>query len=256
MENNNKFSQAASQLLNLRVTGTKAPRLDAQIRSYSTEDALAVQAEMIEQQTDVVGGWKGLVPLEADKIIAAPIFAKTINSGPICYLLADNSKARVEPEIAFVLNKDLPAQQEDYSEAQIDEAIEGCYMALELMQDRFAQDSGVEFNERLADCLLNQGMFIGPKIDTALAYGAGEMTINFSQPDNKQTFTGKHPNPLPQNPVYWLINFMSKRGTDFKAGQAIITGSYAGIVDVEFDQPTEIEYVGLGKYTVEFKALP
>ena len=57
------------------------------------------------------------------------------------------------------------------------------------------------------------------------------------------------------NPLYWLINFMSKRGTDFKAGQAIITGSYAGIVEVEFDKQTEIEYVGLGKYNVEFKTL-
>ena len=99
-------------------------------------------------------------------------------------------------------------------------------------------------------------MYIGPKIDTELAYAAGQMTINFSQQGNEQTFAGKHPNPLPQNAVYWLINYMSKRGTSFKAGQAIITGSYAGIVDVDFNKSTEVEYVGIGKYTVEFNALP
>jgi 2-keto-4-pentenoate hydratase len=255
MTNSNKFSQAATQLLNLRVAGTKAQRLETDIRPITTDDALSVQAEMVVQHPDSIGGWKGLVPLAADKIIAAPIFSKTIQRGPVCELLPDNGMARVEPEIAFILSKDLPAQQEDYTEAQIDDAIEGCYMALELMQDRFDKDCGVEFNERLADCLLNQGMYIGPKIDRELAYAAGTMDIKFSQPENVQTFEGKHPNPLPQNPVYWLINYMGKRGVSFKAGQPIITGSYAGIVNVEFDKQTEIEYAGIGKYTVEFKAL-
>ena len=254
MTNSNKYAQAASQLLSLRVAGTKAPRLDESLRSITTEDALLVQSEMIKQNSDSIGGWKGLVPLAADKIIVAPIFTKTIKRGPICELLPDNGMARVEPEIAFILSKDLPAQQEDYTEAQIDDAIEGCYMALELMQDRFDKESGIEFNERLADCLFNQGMYIGPKIDSKLAYAAGQIDITFSQPDNVQNFEGKHPNPLPQNPVYWLINYMGKRGVSFKAGQAIITGSYAGIVNVEFDKPTEIEYAGIGKYTVEFKA--
>lgn len=256
MTNSSKFSQVATELLNMRVTGTKKQRLDPKTRPNSVDDALAIHAEMIAQRSDLVTGWKALDPLEEDKIIVAPIFDETIQRGPICKLLADNGKARVEPEIAFILAKDLPAQQADYTEAEIDEAIEGCYMALELMQDRFADDSDVDFIERLADCLFNQGMYIGPKIDTELAYAAGQMTINFSQQGNEQTFAGKHPNPLPQNAVYWLINYLSKRGTSFKAGQAIITGSYAGIVDVDFNKSTEVEYVGIGKYTVEFNALP
>ena len=256
MTNNSKFSQAATQLLNARVAGTKADRLDAEIRPDSLDEALLVQAEMITQRRDPVGGWKALLPPAEDQLVVAPIFAQTINRGPVCKLFSDNKMARIEPEIAFVLGKDLPAQQQDHSQAEIDDALEGCYMALELMQDRFAENSGVKFYEKLADCLVNQGLFIGPKIDKALAYAAGEITINVSQGDNKQTFAGKHPNPLPQNPLYWLINFMSKRGTAFKAGQAIITGSYAGIVEVEFDKKTEIEYAGLGKYTVEFKELP
>ncbi|MCW8996721.1 MAG: hydratase, partial [Psychromonas sp.] len=217
--------------------------------------ALAIQAEMIMQRSDSVGGWKSLLPLAEDELIVAPIFSNTINQGAVCRLCADNQVARVEPEIAFVLAKDLPAQQQDYSHLEIDNAIEGCYMALELLQERFREDSGVGFYERVADCLLNQGLFIGPQIERTLAYAASEITINVSQAENQQTFAGKHPNQLPQNPLYWLINFMSKRGTNFTAGQAIITGSYAGVVEIPFDRQTEIEYVGLGKYRVEFKAL-
>lgn len=255
MTNNTKFSQAAATLLKRRVAGTKAQCLDATIRPDSLEDALMVQAQMMEQRSDSVGGWKCLLPPAENQLVVAPIFSDSINRGPICKLFADNNVARIEPEIAFVLAKDLPAQQDDYSDAQIDAALAGCYMALELMQDRFQENSGVGFNEKLADCLVNQGLFIGPQIDRLLAYKASEITINVSQVGKTQTFAGKHPNQLPQNPLYWLINFMSKRGTDFKAGQAIITGSYAGVVEVDFASKTEIEYQGLGKYTVEFKAL-
>jgi 2-keto-4-pentenoate hydratase len=45
---------------------------------------------------------------------------------------------------------------------------------------------------------------------------------------------------------------MTKRGVSFSAGQAFITGSFAGIVEVEMNQSTEIEYQGLGKYQVTF----
>lgn len=255
MTKNTKFSQAATTLLKRRVAGTKAPRLDAAIRPDSLEEALIVQAQMMAQRSDSVGGWKCLLPPAENQLVVAPIFADSINRGASCKLFADNGVARIEPEIAFVLAKDLPSQQQDYSKEQIDAALAGCYMALELMQDRFQANSGVEFYEKLADCLVNQGLFIGPEIDKSLAYKASEITINVSQAAQTQSFAGKHPNLLPQNPLYWFINFMSKRGVTFKAGQAIITGSYAGIVEVDFSVKTEIEYQGLGKYTVEFKAL-
>jgi len=255
MTDNSKFSQAATQLLKGRKAGTKVPRLDEKNRPCCIDDALAIQDQMVALRQDLIGGWKCLLPPAQNQLILAPIFADTIYRGARCKLFADNKKARIEPEIAFILSKDLPARQEDYSYSEIDDALLGCYMALELMQDRFAENSAVDFYEKLADCLVNQGLFIGPEIDKALAYQASTITINVAQGENRQTFAGKHPNQLPQNPLYWLINFMSKRGTDFKAGQAIITGSYAGIIELSFDLPTEIEYAGLGKYPVEFKEL-
>ncbi|WP_028862086.1 hydratase [Psychromonas aquimarina] len=251
----NKFSQAAAELLKRRAAGTKAPRLNSELQPNCIDDALSVHEQMIKQRNDAVGGWKCLLPITDNQLVVAPIFSQTVQQGEICTLFADNQTVRIEPEIAFVLGKDLPAQQQDYSEAQIDEAVASCHMALELMQDRFAPESGVTFYEKLADCLVNQGLFIGPQIDKSKAYAASEISIKVRQADKTQTFAGRHPNQLPQNPLYWLINFMTKRGTSFKAGQAIISGSYAGIVEVDFDCSTEIEYSGLGKYTVEFKAL-
>ena len=252
-----KFTEAAKQLLARRVSGTKAQSLADDIKPNTIEDALAVHQEMIKLRSDAVAGWKCLLPLAEDKIIVAPIFSDTIQQGDQCLLMKDNGKVRLEPEIVFVLNKDLPARTEDYSETEIDDAIGSCHMALELIQSRFADDSTAVFPERLADGLVNQGLFIGPEIDKALAFSASNVQLSIKQTEDngdisEQNFEGVHPNPLPQLPVYWVVNFMTKRGTTFKKGEAFTTGSYAGLVEVDFDKKTDINYAGIGSYSVTF----
>ena len=254
------FEQAAQQFLARRVSGTKAYSLADDIKPNTLEDALAVHQEMIKLRPDHVAGWKCLLPIAEDKVIIAPIFSDTFQKGEQCWLMKDDGKVKVEPEIAFVLNKDLPARDTDYSEAEINEAIGSCHMALELMQRRFADDATAEFPELLADCLVNQGLFIGPEIDKSLVFSASKIALSFKQTDengelSEQAFDGVHPNPLPQLPVYWAINFMTKRGTTFKKGEAFTTGSYAGIVEVDFDKKTDIDYAGIGRYSVVFKEL-
>ncbi|KPL95030.1 hypothetical protein [Vibrio splendidus] len=249
----NVFKQAAEELLSRRVAGTKAPRLDEQYRPNNLEDALKIQSSMIDLKSDKVGGWKCLLPLAEEKFIVAPIFSGSIQQGEVCELFADNNVVRVEPEIAFTLAKSLPANQEGYCEEQINEAIGSCHMALELMQSRFADDSGAEFYERLADGLVNQGLFIGPEIDREKAFISAEINIEVTQGEQVQVFDGKHPNTLPPSPIYWLINYMTRRGVDFQAGEAIITGSYCGIVEMEFDKLTTFHYQDIGEYQVTFK---
>ncbi|GAD89667.1 MULTISPECIES: hypothetical protein [Vibrio] len=248
------YTEAAKELLSRRVAGTKAPRLAENIRPTTLEDALQTQAAMIELKNGAVGGWKCLNPLGEGKYIVAPIFADSVNSGDTCELFMDNGAARIEPEIGFKLGKDLPANAEGYTEEQINDAIGSCHMALELMQARFAADSDAEFNEKLADCMVNQGLFVGPEIAREKAFDAAKVNVTVTQGDNVQNFDGTHPNESAQSPVYWLINFMTRRGVTFKAGETIITGSYCGIVEVEFDKPTTVNYAGIGEYQVVFNA--
>lgn len=250
----NKFTLAAEELLSRRTAGTKAPRLAPSIRPESLDDALNIQTSMVELHNSVVAGWKCLQPLAENKFVVAPIFADGIQQGEKCELFADNGVVRIEPEIAFVLAKDLPSTTVGYSETDIDQAIGSCHMALELIQSRFADDSDAEFLERLADGLVNQGLFIGPEINKKAAFSASNIAITATQGEQVQTFDGTHPNTMPMKPVYWLINEMTKRGVSFRSGEALITGSYCGIVEFEFNVPTTITYQGLGEYVVEFVA--
>ena len=253
-----KYKAAATELLSRRVKGTKALRLNEQIRPLNIDDALQIQSAMVDQLNEInnvqVGGWKCLLPIADDELIVAPIFSNCIHHGDNCELVADNNVARIEPEIVFILAKSLLANADGYSEHLINQAIGSCHMALELMQERFADDSGFDFFEKLADCLVNQGLYIGPEIARENAFGADTIDISVTQGDKVQTFTGKHPNSSAHNPVYWLINYMTRRGVNFQAGEAITTGSFCGIVEVEFDKLTSINYGGIGEYQVSFSA--
>ncbi|TDF35797.1 hydratase [Alteromonadaceae bacterium M269] len=243
---------AAKELLRRRREDIQSGRLDEALRPTSIEQAFAIQNEIIKQSDDTVGGWKCLLPLDNGNIIVAPIFSQEIQTKSPCYLAADNGLARVEPEVAFVLGQDLPSRSEAYSEQEIDEAIAHCHMALELTKSRFEADSGSDYYEMFADCFINQGMFIGPEIDKATAYDIPRLNIHIRNGGQVESYDGAHPNLSAHKPVYWLINKMSQRGVGFKKGQAIITGSYVGLVDLEFDTTYEIEYEGLDKYQVTF----
>jgi 2-keto-4-pentenoate hydratase len=244
------FKQAAQELLNRRKAGTKAPRLDKSIRPESIDDALAIQGEMAN--IEAVNGWKCLLPPAEGKIIAAPIFNVQKDSA-VVELFEDQDVARVEPEIGFILAKDLPAKAGDYSEAEIIDAIGSAHMALELIQSRYADDADQSFFESLADCMVNQGVYIGAQIDKATAIEVSGVQIKVTQGDDVRVLDGKHPNPRAIDGLVWLVNYMGKRGVGLKAGAAIITGSFKGIVNMAFDIETTIAYEGLGEYAVTFK---
>ena len=244
------FKKAAAELLERRQAGVKAPRLEESIRPSSIDDALAIQSEMAN--IEAVGAWKCLLPPAEGKIIAAPIF-NVQTSASIVELFEDKEVARVEPEICFVLKHDLPARESGYSEGDVIAAIGSAHMALELMQSRFADDAGQSFFESLADCMLNQGVYVGPEIDLDTAINAHAIKITVVQGEEKRELDGKHPNDRAIDGLIWLANYMSERGVDLKAGAAIITGSFKGIVNMAFDVETSIAYEGIGEYSVTFK---
>lgn len=246
---------AAKILVQRRIDGTQGDRLPLEARPQTIEQALAIQSAIAdawcEQMDDSIGGWKCLQPSNAN-IIVAPIFTRTINSvGPVS-LWADQGLAPIEPEIGFVIGQDLPARDQAYTPAEVDAAIARTHMCLELMRCRYADKSQCEFPEMLADSLLNQGMFVGPQIDADKAKASAELLIDVTANDEKKTYQGKHPNAAPRAGLYWLAEFLRQRGMGLQAGQVVITGSFAGIIQVPLNTDIKIEYQGLGEMMLRF----
>jgi 2-keto-4-pentenoate hydratase len=241
--------KAAQELLTRRKNNHRGDALPVDCRPTNLEDALAIQTATVEASGKKIAGWKCLVPLNPEQIIVAPVLEGTVQQGTECLVrCTEPGKTLIEPEIAFILGADLPARDTDYSETEIDNAIASAHMALELLQRRYTADAELIFADRQADCLLNEGIFVGAEITKAQAYDAAEIKISI----DSENYDGKHPNLSAHTPVYWLINFMSKRGISFKKGQTIITGSYAGAIEVAI-KTTNIKYDGFGQYQVTFK---
>jgi 2-keto-4-pentenoate hydratase len=260
IENMSKAQEAAAILVERRQTGMQGDRLPESCRPTNLEEALAIQAAVselwCEQEDDSIGGWKCLLPPEG-KLVIGPIYTRTIDSvAPVALWPkpSDANIARIEPELAFFFGQDLPAREQPYTPAEVDAAISRTHLALELINCRYSDPSQCAFFEMLADGLVNQGLFIGPQVDSELAAKVSEFTLNVSQNDELSSHNAKHPNGNPRAPLYWLADFLRSQGQGIIAGQAVITGSFAGVLEVPINTEITLDYVGLGKMEVNFKA--
>jgi len=249
-----QITHAASELAARRTSGKTGPRLPESCRPQELEDAWQVQQAVTRTLGQAVGGWKASLP-SAGKLVVGPIYQPAISRAALCSVPfpTDSSpdSLKIETELAFLLAGDLPAREQPYTEAEIDVAVGSVHAALEICASRYTDPTGFAFAEMLADGLVNNGLWLGPELAAPeaaafeLIWQAGE------QP--RQTVQGKHPNGHPRAPLYWLANFLRERGLGLKAGQAVITGSYAGVLTVPAGEVVTFEYAGLARFEVAFR---
>lgn len=253
-QNSSPVSIAASILATRRRNAEQGDRLPESCRPLDIDSALAIQSSITEQLGIPVRAWKCGTPSEG-RIVAAPIYTVTAQGSKDCFANVRAGHVRVEPELAFILGRDLPARDTAYTAADVDAAIAETRLALELIDSRYSDPASVSFAENLADGLLNQGLFIGMAVDGQKAGKAGTMPIRVTLESGHETLLdGRHPNADPRAPLYWLAEFLRSKGTGLQAGQAVITGSYAGSFDLPVGQEVTIRYGDLGELTVRFSS--
>ena len=96
---------------------------------------------------------------------------------------------------------------------------------------RYALPEHASLPELLADHMFNQGLVLGPRIASADAPASMTITLSVDGQDAEQ-HAGIHLNGRPKAGLYWLANFLREQGAGLRAGQHVITGSYAGFLDV------------------------
>jgi 2-keto-4-pentenoate hydratase len=163
----------------------------------------------------------------------------------------------IEPEIAMVLARDLPARATPYSDPEIRDAIGECRLVLEFITTRYADKASATPPEILADSYNNHGLLIGPVIPGALDKPLARLHVTISTA-NVGTAGGAlfdkengHPSGHPMKAFTWLVHFLNGRGEGLKAGQVVTTGSYAGIVQAPLGVPIHVQLGDLGALDVE-----
>ncbi len=245
--------RAAQELAQRRLRGIQGDRLPKNLRPTTLEEAFAVQSrvrEVLEASGEAVKGWKCLMPPEG-KWVVAPIFESGFycSEPDVCAVRPFKEQAGIEPEIGFVFERGLPPQSDLYTKQEVLNALGSMHLAFELMRGQYASPQECEFPELLADGLFNQGIYLGPQIPQM---PPADIAITLTVAGNIEHIQGRHPGGDAFAPVVWLANFLSEQGLGIEAGQVVITGSYAGVLNVPFDQPVTVEYQGLGSIKTQF----
>lgn len=242
---------AAQFLYTARERATPGPRIPADVRPADIADALAIQQRVGELVGQPVGGWKCSAPSEPRPISCAPIFAPTIFANSPCPVVAPGDTVKIEPEIAFVLARDLPARATPYREDEVRGALREARFVLELMGSRYEDPTVISFPELLADSTSNQGLFVGPVVADAFKRPLEAFPVTVRRGDETLLAKdGKHPDVHPLRPLYWLANYLAARGDHLRAGMIVTTGSYCGVIDAPLDAPLTIVYGDLGSLAV------
>ncbi len=245
---------AARELVVARSTRRRLARLPPACRPNDFEAALRTQLVVGAQLQERVAGWKCALP-SSGKMIVAPIYGSVIADGSRWHLPVAGHKARLEPEIALVLERDLPPRSRPYEEAEVRAAVGSVRLALELLDCRYADPEQVSFTELLADGLFNAGLFLGPEVSGGLARELGRIAITLEvDGTSAQRLDGCHPDGDPVRPLHWLANILRERGDGLERGQVVITGSYAGVLEVPSGARLRIEFGELGSIAIQLSA--
>ncbi|MEQ6290306.1 fumarylacetoacetate hydrolase family protein [Vogesella sp. GCM10023246] len=244
---------AAITLAARRLSGECGPLLAGDAAPQTLDEALAIQQGVRELLGNSVAGWKCGLPGEG-RVVLAPIYGSTAFDASPCPAWVRGGVVRTEPELAFVFAAGLPAREQAYSRDEVLAAVSGVRLALELIDSRFDADPKPSFLQSLADGLVNQGLLLGPHVDKAQALAASTLAIRVQQGERDELLAGVHPAGEPLAPLLWLVEYLRQRGEGLLPGQAVITGSYAGVVELLPALPATLQFGELGTLTVDFSA--
>jgi 2-keto-4-pentenoate hydratase len=243
---------AAQYLVAARRSGRPGARLPEACRPADLESALAIQQRVGALLGQEIGGWKCSLPPAEGRILAAPIFSPAVVRTSPCAVIATGATVKIEPEVAFVMGRDLHRRDTPYSEAEVSAAVAEIRLVLELIGTRYADPAAVSWHEMMADNMNNQGLFVGPLVPGGFAAALETFPVTLRTPAGVlSVHKGRHGDGHPLRPLVWLANFLAQRGEGLRAGQIVTTGSYAGAIDVPLGQPLTVTFGDLGAIAIE-----
>lgn len=254
------IESAAQLLFAARAARRTIARLPQTCRPEDAAAGLAIQRRVGALLGRPIGGWKCSAATAERKTPLAPIFLPSIHDESPCPIVPTATMARIEPEIAFVVGRDLPPRTTPYADEEVRASMREVRLVLELIGPRYTDPTAITFPELLADNIANQGLFVGPVVADALSRPLAAIPIVAAGPTRTLlTREGKHPDGHPLPPLYWLANFLAGGGYGkaewLRAGQVVTTGSYCGVIDVPLDTDLTLAFGDLGVLSVRFAAL-
>lgn len=163
---------------------------------------------------------------------------------------SDFVQPRIEPEVAFILNKDLKGP--GLNAADVMNAIEWVLPSIEIIDSRIA-DWKITFFDTIADNASSGGVVLGStprRIDEVdLRLMGVNVHLNGELVD---TGAGAAVMGSPINSIVWLANTLGERGIGLEAGQVVLPGSVTKALTVAAGDTVTVDFARLGSLTANF----
>jgi 2-keto-4-pentenoate hydratase len=157
---------------------------------------------------------------------------------------------RVEPEIAFVLKKDLSGPGVSIAEAIA--AVDFCLPALEIIDSRIS-DWRIGIIDTIADNASSGGVVLG---STPSAVDAADLRLVgcnlFGNGALVATGAGGAALGSPLLSLAWLANTLGEHGVSLRAGHVVLPGSVTAAKPVAPGDTWTAQFAGIGSVTVRF----
>lgn len=226
----------------------------------SIEDAYAVQrinTELGVQQGRRIVGWKTGLTSKAVQVqlgVGQPdfgvLFADTAYGDGEPVPLDRLLQPRVEAEVAFVLDVDLPTSQ--ITPADVIRATAFVLPSIEIVDSRIA-DWQIQIVDTVADNA-SSGLFVlggKPTLLRDVDLHAVRMELRLGD-EVVSAGTGAACLAHPVNAVVWLANTLAAVGTPLRAGDVVMSGSLGPVVPVAGPSVFEATFEGLGSVRADF----
>jgi len=243
--------EAANTLLDARRSKTPIVDLPVELQPTTMDEAYFVQDTMAEAYGGV-GGWKIGAPTPEATPLYAPMPAAWIVEGGS--VLRGFRYRGIEPEIAFLLDADLPVRATPYTLDEVVAAIASCHPVIEVVDSGLIDPTVAARMSMVADMQMHGGFVTGPAYaDWKSLDFKTESVVLAVDGVVRAERTGSNTAGDLMRLLPWLANEGAVRTGGLKAGQWITTGSWAGCLPVDADSSVDVQFTHAGRVTLRFE---
>jgi 2-keto-4-pentenoate hydratase len=215
--------------------------------------AMTVQARAHEARASSVAGWKVAIG-PGNRPIAAPLHPLIRDTRqPLSW----RPGIAIEVEFAVELGAELPYRlRKNYSRAEIEAAVGGIYLGVEIIDSRLLEGSNSPFELFLADSLANAGYVLGPQVPREFLMGDGPALTVSAGAQLLYRGQANHPSGDPLTPLVAYANDPSDQLGGLRSGQIVTTGSLCGVISPQASTQIDITLNGVHVMQLDMTANP
>lgn len=244
----------AQKLLRARREAEPVDQLSAE-HHFSSEDAYEIQRlQMLEESAGQgISGWKmGLTSLakRQQMNLHEPLYGYLLPSMQVHDVLSLRGliHPKIEPEIAFLVNRDI---QGPLSYQQALQAIDAVAPALEILDSRYKVFRYFSLQDVIADNSSSSRFVLGQWRRHWHSLDLKNLGMEFSLQGRLQY--AEKSSAISGDPVISLVQLtqlLSEHGLQIQAGQCVLAGAATAAIELQPDQHFNLEVRGLGACTL------